>query len=350
MRFIDQAEVTVRSGNGGNGCVSFRREKYVPKGGPDGGDGGRGGSVRVRASGKRLTLYDVRLQRRYLAENGKPGMGKGKHGRAGEDSVIDVPVGTLVFALNADGERQLVADLRQPDQEVVVAQGGRGGKGNTHFKSSTNRTPRFAQPGEEGEEAKFVLELKILADVGLIGLPNAGKSTLISAVSAAQPKVASYPFTTLTPQLGVVEDDYGQQLVWADIPGLIEGAHAGQGLGHRFLRHVERTHLLIHVCSAEEISLEHPWEGFELVNEELAQFDPALLDKPQFWVVNKIDLWSADQLATFQNLAAQAGRQVYCLSALHQDHIEELLEAVWEFFRQTSRNAEEAEEHSDGRF
>ncbi|MGM0645664.1 MAG: GTPase ObgE [Thermodesulfobacteriota bacterium] len=349
MRFIDQAEVTVRSGNGGNGCVSFRREKYVPKGGPDGGDGGRGGSVRVRASGKRLTLYDVRLKRRYIAENGHPGMGKGKHGRAGEDSVIEVPVGTLVYTRGPDGEATLLADLKYPDQEIVVAGGGRGGKGNTHFKSSTMRTPRFAQPGEDGEDVQLLLELRILADVGLIGLPNAGKSTLIAAVSAAQPKIASYPFTTLTPQLGVVEDSYGQQLVWADIPGLIEGAHAGQGLGHRFLRHVERTHLLLHVLSAEEISFEHPWDGFALINEELAQFDPALLHKPQLWVVNKIDLWSAEDLATFQKLAREADKQVHCISALHKDQLQALLTAVWSFFDHRPGDGE-AREQTDGSF
>jgi GTPase len=226
MRFVDEATITIRSGRGGKGAVSFRREKYVPKGGPDGGDGGKGGDVIFRVSDNLLTLYDLRMQRLFEAENGRPGMGSAKYGRAGKDLVIEVPVGTLLYEVREEDE-ELVADLTLPGQEMVVARGGMGGQGNLHFKSPTNRAPRYAQPGEEGQEKRIRLELKILADVGLVGLPNAGKSTFIAQVSAARPKIASYPFTTLTPNLGVVRNDAGRRLVIADIPGLIEGAHEG---------------------------------------------------------------------------------------------------------------------------
>jgi GTP-binding protein len=329
MRFIDEAVITVRSGKGGNGCVSFRREKYIPKGGPDGGDGGRGGDVVLQASSTKLTLYDLRLKRMYAAENGQPGQGKDRYGRAGRDMIINVPPGTVVTLLSPDGREEIVCDLVRPGDECVVAQGGRGGKGNTHFKSSTMRTPRFAQPGEKGEEKSLRLELKLLADVGIIGLPNAGKSTLISTVSAARPKIAAYPFTTLVPQLGVVKNDYGQQMVLADIPGLIEGAHQGQGLGDTFLKHVQRTKLLVHLLSAEDMSLDNPWPGFALINTELEQYDSALATKEQIWVVSKIDLLSRDDLAALQNRAADEGREVFFLSSLTGEGIDELMQALW---------------------
>ncbi|MFW6324119.1 MAG: GTPase ObgE, partial [Desulfovibrionales bacterium] len=235
MRFVDKATITIRSGKGGNGCVSFRREKYVPRGGPDGGDGGRGGDVIFQASSDLLTLYDFRMKGVFEAQNGKPGMGKGRNGPGGQDLIVKVPVGTLILERREE-EEILLADLTEDGQAVVVANGGRGGKGNTHFKSSTNRAPRYAQPGEPGEEKRIKLELKVIADIGLIGLPNAGKSTFISQVSAARPKIGAYPFTTLVPQLGIIENDLGQKMILADIPGLIEGAHAGQGLGHTFLK------------------------------------------------------------------------------------------------------------------
>ncbi|MFW6244121.1 MAG: GTPase ObgE [Desulfovibrionales bacterium] len=330
MRFVDEARITVTSGKGGHGCVSFRREKYIPKGGPDGGDGGRGGDVLVRASDKLLTLYDLRLKRNYQAENGRPGMGGQRNGRAGEDLIIDVPPGTLVFEIDEQGNRRLVADIVSPDKNVLLARGGRGGKGNVHFKSSTMQTPRFAQPGEEGETKTLYLELKVLADVGLLGLPNAGKSTLIAAISAARPKIAAYPFTTLVPNLGVVLGDGGRRMVVADIPGLIQGAFEGHGLGHRFLRHVERTRFLVHLLSAEDCDRDDPWAGFALVNQELELFDRVLAEKPQIEVLNKIDLLEPGQLEMLRRTAKEQDRNIFFISALTGEGVEELLQAMWE--------------------
>ncbi|MDZ7758793.1 MAG: GTPase ObgE [Desulfovermiculus sp.] len=329
MRFIDEAVITVRSGKGGNGCVSFRREKYVPRGGPDGGDGGRGGNVLLRASSTKLTLYDLRLKRLYAAENGQPGQGGDKYGRAGKDMVIEVPPGTVVKALDPKDREEVLCDLVQPGDEFILARGGRGGKGNTHFKSSTMRTPRFAQSGEAGEEKRLRLELKLLADVGLIGLPNAGKSTLISTVSAAQPKIAAYPFTTLIPQLGVISNDLGHQMVLADIPGLIEGAHLGHGLGDTFLKHIQRTKLLVHLLSVEDMAMDDPWAGFALINTELEKYDPELAAKEQVWVVSKIDCISREDLAAVQARAADEGREIFCLSSLTGEGVQELVQALW---------------------
>ena len=334
MRFIDEATITVRSGRGGNGCVSFRREKYIPKGGPDGGDGGRGGSVHIRADASRMTLYDQRLKHHYAAQNGQPGSGRNKHGRAGQDLVLDVPAGTKVFALLDDSSQDLLADLTHPEQQICVAEGGRGGKGNTHFKSSTMRTPRFAQPGEEGVERRLRLELNLLAEVGLIGLPNAGKSTFLSRVSAARPEIGAYPFTTLVPKLGVVRDDSSHQLVMADIPGLIQGAHAGHGLGTTFLKHVSRTGFLVHLLSVEDISLDDPWAGFHLVNEELQRFDPQIAAKDQIWAVNKTDLWTEDQLEDLKTRARQDGILVFYISTLHNWGVDEVMQEVWARFLQ----------------
>jgi GTPase len=328
MRFVDEATITVRSGKGGKGAVSFRREKYVPRGGPDGGDGGKGGDVIFRASDSLLTLYDLRMQRLFEAENGRPGMGRAKYGRAGKDLVIEVPVGTLLFEVRDDQE-ELVADLTSPGQEEVVARGGQGGRGNIHFKSPTNRAPRYAQPGGEGEEKRIRLELKILADVGLIGLPNAGKSTFIALVSAARPKIASYPFTTLTPNLGVVQDDTGHRLVIADIPGLIEGAHEGLGLGHTFLKHVERTRLLLHLLSLEEAGGDDPFAGFELIDSELARFSPELAFKEQVRAVNKTDLAAPGQVERLRDLARERGLEVHFISAKTGDGVAELMKEIW---------------------
>lgn len=326
MRFVDEARIIVRSGNGGNGCVSFRREKYVPRGGPDGGDGGKGGDVILRATDKLLTLYDYRHAAVQEAENGRPGAGKLCFGRAGADQIIEVPVGTQAYEETEDGET-LIADFTRHGQELPVARGGRGGKGNTHFKSSTMQVPRFAQPGEAGEEKYIRLELKVFADVGLLGLPNAGKSTFISAISAAKPKIAAYPFTTLTPNLGVVLDDQGRKLVVADIPGLIEGAHAGLGLGHTFLRHVERSRFLVHILSAEDVHLENPMAGFQILDEELRRFDPALAGKSQLRVINKIDLLDEARLEEMR--AAFSDRGVLFMSALEGTGVEEVLMAMW---------------------
>ncbi len=328
MRFVDEAVITVASGKGGRGCVAFRREKFLPFGGPNGGDGGKGGDVIFRVSASLLTLYDLRLKRRYDAKNGQMGLGSQCNGRNGEDLVIEVPQGTLVYELTEEGET-LAADLTDIGQEWVAASGGRGGKGNMHFKTSTNRAPRFAQPGEPGEEKRLRLELRLLADVGIIGLPNAGKSTLISAISAARPKIAPYPFTTLTPQLGVIKGDDGFNLVAADIPGLLEGAHAGQGLGHDFLKHVARTRVLVHLLAAEETGGDDPFAGFSLVDEELERYDPELAGRPQLRAVNKVDTLTPERLRELEDEARSRGLEVRFISAKDGDGLNELVEAMW---------------------
>lgn len=346
MRFVDEARIIIRSGHGGNGCVSFRREKYVPRGGPDGGDGGKGGDIIFRATTNLLTLYDYRHAAVQEAENGRPGSGRLCYGRAGVDKVIDVPVGTQVYEDVEEGER-LLADLTREGQEVVMAQGGRGGKGNAHFKSSTVQVPRFAQPGEDGEEKYIRLELKVFADVGLLGLPNAGKSTFISRISAARPKIAAYPFTTLAPNLGVVIDEHGRKLVVADIPGLIEGAHTGLGLGHTFLRHVERSRFLVHILSVEDVNVDDPLAGFHLLDEELRQFDPALADKPQLRVINKIDTVDADRLAEVRAAFDRLGVPVYVMSALREIGVTEVLDAMWVMQARLAREDESTDGAGD---
>lgn len=330
MRFVDEAIITVQAGKGGNGCVSFRREKFVPRGGPDGGNGGEGGSVYLQGVSKLLSLYDFRVKRRYGAENGRPGEGSQRHGRKGEHLVIELPLGTQVYERTEDGE-SLFADLSEPDAAVLAAAGGRGGKGNEFFKSATMRAPRFAQPGEPGEERTFRLELKILADCGLLGLPNAGKSTFISRVSAARPKIAAYPFTTLEPNLGVMIDerDFDKRLVIADIPGLIEGAAAGAGLGHRFLKHVERTRFLVHILSIDDIGEDDPWSGFGLINGELALFNEELASRRQIEVVNKIDVADPEKVLRLRQRAADEGREVFFLSALTGEGVEDVVKAMW---------------------
>lgn len=345
MRFVDEAEITVRSGRGGNGCVSFRREKYIPRGGPDGGDGGRGGDVIFRASAKLVSLYDFRMKRLYEARNGKGGQGREKTGADGADLVVDVPVGTLLYELWPEGEKRMIADLSADGQSVCVAKGGRGGKGNTHFKSATMRTPRFAQPGEENQEKRLRLELKILADAGIIGLPNAGKSTLISALSAARPKIAAYPFTTLAPNLGVMRDETGKNLILADIPGLISGAHEGRGLGHRFLKHVERTRFLLHLLSVEEIFPEggNPWAGFALLNEELKRFAPVLAAKRQLLVISKADLRAADDVDRLRILADEQGLDALFISALTGQGLDALTRRLWALHRELSGQSQPEE-------
>ncbi len=287
MKFIDEVKISVIAGHGGRGCVSFRREKFVPRGGPNGGDGGAGGDVIAVADPQLTTLLDLRYQKLYKAGRGEHGRGKDQHGGKGEDRVIKVPVGTIIRDARTG---ELLSDLSEPGQTVVIAAGGRGGKGNAHFISSTNRSPRFAQPGEPGEDKELEIELRLLADVGIIGLPNAGKSTLISAISAVRPKIADYPFTTLVPNLGVVSYDESRSFVVADIPGLIEGAHQGQGLGHKFLRHVMRTGLLLHLIDAARIDESDPLADWRTINRELELFDAELVRKPQIVVANKIDL------------------------------------------------------------
>ena len=353
MRFVDEAVITVKAGKGGNGCLSFRREKFMPKGGPDGGNGGDGGSVYARGVSRLLSLYDFRLKRLYEAQNGQGGMGSQCDGRKGEDLVLELPLGTQLYERTEEGEA-LFADLSDPDALVPLARGGRGGKGNEHFKSSTMRAPRFAQKGEPGEERSFRLELKILADAGLLGLPNAGKSTFLSRVSAARPKIADYPFTTLTPNLGVLIDEYDpdHRMVIADIPGLIEGAHAGQGLGDRFLRHVERTRFLVQILSVEDVQPdgENPWAGFDLINEELALFDPELARRRQIEVINKIDLRAPEELDIIRARAEADGRRMFFISARDGEGLEELTAELWRLRDELDRHealvrfAEEEEE------
>ena len=298
MKFIDEARIIVQSGKGGAGCVSLRREKYIPKGGPDGGDGGRGGDVIFKATTKKRTLYHLQFQKLCKAKNGSGGQGNNRAGRGGEDLIIELPPGTLVVDVDTG---DLIKDLVDPDEVFVVAKGGRGGLGNARFKSSTNRTPRFAQPGEPGQTLNLRLELKLLADVGVVGLPNAGKSTLVSAMSSARPKIADYPFTTLTPNLGVVQTNRREPFIMADIPGLIEGAHTGTGLGIQFLRHVERTRVLVHLVDAAAIDSDHPLRDLDTVNRELHQYSPTLSEKPQLVVLNKMDVaWAEDAATLFR--------------------------------------------------
>ncbi|QER41246.1 GTPase ObgE [Thermodesulfobacterium sp. TA1] len=283
-RFVDQAKIYVKAGNGGDGCISFRREKYVPKGGPDGGDGGDGGDVILVADPQVHTLYDFYHQVHFRAENGKPGMGKKMKGRDGEDLILRVPVGTIV----KDAETgEILGDLVTPGQTLVVAKGGKGGRGNARFATPVRQAPRIAEKGTPGEERWIVLELKLIADVGLVGLPNAGKSTLLSRISAAKPKIANYPFTTLEPNLGVVSLLEGGSFVVADIPGLIEGAHKGIGLGHDFLRHIERTRILLYVLDITK--KEEVLKDYQVLQEELRLFNPRLLEKEYFIALNKID-------------------------------------------------------------
>lgn len=322
MRFVDEAVVEVAAGDGGSGCVSFLRERFRPRGGPDGGDGGRGGSVLVRASERTATLADHSYLRHFRAGRGSHGQGQDKNGKAGEDKIIEVPVGTLVRDMDSG---EIIADLVEDGQEVVVVQGGRGGKGNRHFATSTHRAPRFAQPGEQGEKRTLRLELKLLADVGLVGLPNAGKSSLISAASHARPKVADYPFTTLTPNLGVVESDEAP-FTMADIPGLVEGAHKGAGLGLAFLKHVERTRLFVHVV---DLSGEDPLSDLTTIQAELKAYDPALAQRVSIVAANKMDLEQArEQWDEFKAALGERGMTVFPISAATGWGVDELLLAI----------------------
>ncbi|QCO67370.1 GTPase ObgE [Luteimonas yindakuii] len=292
MKLVDEVEITVTAGNGGNGCIGFRREKFIPLGGPDGGDGGNGGSVWLEADENLNTLVDFRHETRFRAQRGENGMGRQMYGKGGEDLTITVPVGTVVTNVATD---EVIGDLTAHGQRLLVARGGQGGLGNMHFKSSVNRSPRKATPGEDGEERLLRMELKLLADVGLLGFPNAGKSTLIRAVSAATPKVADYPFTTLYPNLGVVSTEPHRSFVVADIPGLIEGAADGAGLGALFLRHIQRTRLLLHLVEIQPLDGGDPVDQVRAIERELEKFDAGLLDKPRWLLVNKADLLPADE-------------------------------------------------------
>jgi GTP-binding protein len=294
VRFVDEAVITIRSGDGGPGCTSFRRERFIERGGPDGGDGGDGGHVILRTDPGKRTLYDFHRQKTHRAQNGAPGMGRLKHGKNGSHCYIDLPPGTLVR--DADTLESIV-DLTREGEEHIIAHGGKGGRGNKRFATSTNRAPRYSQPGIPGVEQTLKLELKLLADVGIVGLPNAGKSTLIAAMSAARPKIGAYPFTTLTPTLGMVTPPFGEPFAVADIPGIIEGAHQGTGLGIKFLKHIERTGILIHLIDAGAIDPQSPLTAYDTVNRELNLYSRSLAEKSKIIVLNKIDLAGTDHRA-----------------------------------------------------
>ncbi len=336
--FLDSARIFVKGGRGGSGCVSFRREKYVPKGGPDGGDGGRGGDVVLLARPQVRTLLTYRTKRFFKATSGQGGQGSLKTGLSGKRLVLHVPVGTMVYLEDPPG--QPIADLVEPGQRFVVAKGGRGGRGNTRFKSATHQTPREFDPGDPGEERWIKLELKLLADVGLVGLPNAGKSTLLAAISNAQPKIASYPFTTLRPVLGVVEWERHQSFVVADIPGLIEGAHQGAGLGDQFLKHVERTRVLLHLVDLSD-TLSAPAERVRVVENELSCYGAGLSEKPVVLVGTKADIpFEPEQEAPLRAYASEHGWPYRRISAATHKGLEQLLRAAWSYVRETREEDE----------
>ena len=342
MQFLDEAKIYIKSGDGGAGCVSFRREKFIPYGGPDGGDGGRGGSVIIKVNTGLNTLIDYRFKQHFKAKKGEHGMGKQRYGKSAEDLVLYVPPGTQIFE---EDKETLIADMTRGDDELTIAKGGKGGLGNIHFKSSTNQAPRTATPGELGEERWVWLKLKLLSDAGLVGLPNAGKSTFLSTVTAAKPKIADYPFTTLTPQLGVVRSG-DAEFVLADIPGLIEGAHEGKGLGTRFLGHVERCGVMLHLLDA---SADNVLENYYTVRGELDAYGEALTQKPEIVALSKVDLIDATTLRDVRKLVEDAlGKSVLTLSSATREGVDDTLtamhRAILEFRADEADRA--AEEHS----
>jgi GTP-binding protein len=322
MQFIDYAKIYVKAGDGGRGCVSFRREKYVPRGGPNGGDGGGGGQVVIQASNKLNTLLDQKYRREYKAKRGQHGMGKNMHGKNGEDLMVPVPAGTVIRDADTN---EIIADLDSEGSFYITARGGRGGLGNAHFATPVRKAPKFAQPGESGEERWLILELKLLADVGLIGLPNAGKSTLISVISSARPKIADYPFTTLVPNLGVVKLEDYRSFVVADIPGLIENAHKGAGLGFQFLRHVERTSMLLHLIDISVMSSGDPIDNHKKINRELTLYSPSLVDKYQAVLATKVDIADQEKLDRLRRYCKTNGIDFLGVSAVTGAGIKELL-------------------------
>jgi GTPase len=323
--FIDEAKIRVKAGDGGNGCMAFRREKFVPRGGPSGGDGGRGGDVIMESSQRHNTLIHFRYNPEHKAQRGEHGMGSNCTGLDGKSVVLQVPVGTSLFDFETG---ELIHDFPEPDERIVVAKGGRGGRGNQHFATSTHQAPREHEMGRPGEERVYRLELKLLADVGLVGYPNAGKSTLISRISAAKPKIADYPFTTLEPNLGVVtvgEEPHQQAFVVADVPGLIEGAHEGSGLGTQFLRHIERTSVLAHLVDVSDASARpDPVEDFKVINNELSSFGNGLLEKPMIIVATKLDAANPDKLKKLTTYAKRRKMEFYAISAVTGKGIDEL--------------------------
>lgn len=334
MRFVDEVKIRVEAGKGGDGCLSFHRAKFVPLGGPDGGDGGDGGSIYFEVDPGLTTLLDYRYLRLHRAKNGQPGMGSQCTGKSGPDLILKVPQGTLVFDQETD---ELLADLNEPDQKICIAKGGEHGVGNLRFKSSTNRSPRQTTPGEPGEAFDLRLELQVMADVGLLGYPNAGKSTLISVISAARPKIADYPFTTLYPNLGVVKGNYGSPFVVADIPGVIEGASEGIGLGTRFLKHLSRTRLILHVIDVLPVDGADPVHAAKALIKELAQYNPELADKPRWLVLNKMDLIPEDERAALAKSIVKGLKwkgPVFEISALAKFGLDPLINSISEILPQ----------------
>jgi len=326
VKFVDEAKIYVKSGRGGKGCVSFRREKFVPRGGPNGGDGGNGGSVILIARQNMSSLLDHRYKQHYKAENGEHGRGKDQHGKNAPTLLVPVPVGTVVKDFFTG---EILGDLTEDGDTLVVAKGGRGGRGNARFATPTNRAPRYAEPGEEAEERTLLLELKLLADVGIIGFPNAGKSTLISRISAARPKIADYPFTTLIPNLGVVSYNEGKTFVVADIPGLIKGAHEGTGLGIKFLRHIERTKVLIHLLDLSPLTERDPIEDYHQMNGELKAYSADLIKKPQIIAPNKIDITEArEKLKKIKTYFNKLGIEVFPISSATGEGLQVLIKEV----------------------
>lgn len=335
IMFIDNAEIWVKAGDGGNGCVSFRREKYIPKGGPDGGDGGKGGSVYFEAVGDLDTLMDFAGKHHWRAENGQPGSGTNKHGADGENLIIKVPPGTLVYDVELN---LLLKDLNEVGIKICVCRGGRGGKGNKAFATSTNQTPRYAEPGKEGQERNVRLELKLIADVGIVGMPNAGKSTLISRCSAARPKIADYPFTTLEPVLGIVELSDFRRFVMADIPGLIEDSHKGAGLGIEFLKHIERTRIIVHILDIMPVDGSEPAKNYKAIRNELKLYSKVLAEKQEVIVANKIDL-DPDEKAVRQ-LRKKLKKTIFPVSAVTGKGVKELAELLWQKVKETKTASE----------
>ncbi|BBB89739.1 MAG TPA: GTPase ObgE [Methylomusa anaerophila] len=340
--FIDRAKITVKAGTGGNGMSSFRREKYVPKGGPSGGDGGRGGNIIIVGDDSLNTLVDFRYKRLFKSDNGANGQTSNMHGRSGDDLYIKVPPGTVI---KEEASGQILGDIVNPGQEFIVARGGRGGRGNARFVSSTHRAPTFAELGEPGEERTLLLEMKLLADVGLIGYPSVGKSSILAKVSAAKPEIAAYHFTTLTPVLGVVSMGEGQNFVLADIPGLIEGAHTGVGLGHDFLRHIERTKVLIHVIDASGIEGRDPIDDYHKINKELKLYNERLAKRPQIIAANKMDLPEArnnyPQIADYMK---ELGHEIYPISAATGSGLPQLMQRAAQLLSEYVEEPEEIEE------
>jgi GTP-binding protein len=332
MVFLDYVKIHVKAGQGGSGCVSFRREKFIPKGGPAGGAGGRGGSITLKVNSQLRTLIDYKYHSQYIAPRGQHGMGSNKHGRKGNDIILQVPAGTVVKDADTD---KILADLTTNGQSFVIAQGGRGGKGNARYATSTHRSPREWEVGEPGEERNIILELKLIADVGLVGKPNAGKSTLLAGMSAARPKIAGYPFTTLQPNLGIVQYQELKSFVMADIPGLIEGAHQGKGLGLQFLRHIERNRIILYLIDSEDPETEDPLETFEALGSELEKYSPALVKKPATIVLTKRDIWQDnDWLKKLEN---KFPYPLLAVSAVTGEGLTELKRHLWEELQRLKR-------------